>query len=472
MSFRHFRPLSSCVFVLAAAFFVGQLGCELLPVTGTPTATSTPAPSGGGTATPTPTPAGNQDPTANAGTDRTVEIGQDVSLDGSGSSDPEGGTLTFAWDQTEGNNTVTLTDETTDAPSFTAPDAADVLTFELTVTDPEGATATDTVDITVELPPALLFVVNNGASVTVYSNPEALDGEIAARNQLDAGSTTSLFQPRSIIVTPGTTTTDEILFVSRQNGGIVGYENALEIDEDTPADRTIDGNNTLLESPISFAYDEVADRLFVGNVGNSADPTGVLVFDDISSTAFNGSVVPDRHFGPSDREPFNINATSLVMTITAMCLDNGLLFVADTSVANTTRILVYDDPETADDRTEPIRTITSSSLGNVEDLVVDEDDNLLIVDSGPSVLIFNNASTIDGDNDPDATLTVGRSLVELEGIVVSERTGAGFLADTNNDVIYSFDDINTLDGTVNPDRELEGTDTLLRTPRQMFLLEP
>ena len=95
--------------------------------------------------------ADNDPPTANAGTDRTVDEGDFVRLDGSGSSNPESGVLTYAWAQTGGSPTVPLTGASTSAPTFTAPDlAANAdLTFTLTVTDPGGLSASDTVTITV-----------------------------------------------------------------------------------------------------------------------------------------------------------------------------------------------------------------------------------------------------------------------------------------------------------------------------------
>ena len=87
-------------------------------------------------------------PVADAGDDVEVEPGAQVTLDGSGSSDPNGDRLTFAWTQTAGE-TVTLSGTDRARLSFTAPATPGSLTFRLTVTDPDGLSDTDEVTVLV-----------------------------------------------------------------------------------------------------------------------------------------------------------------------------------------------------------------------------------------------------------------------------------------------------------------------------------
>lgn len=87
----------------------------------------------------------NDPPTADAGSDQTVDEGATVTLDGSNSSDPDDGIASYQWTQT-GGTSVTLSDATASQPTFTTPDVGpegESLTFELTVTDKGGLLSTD-----------------------------------------------------------------------------------------------------------------------------------------------------------------------------------------------------------------------------------------------------------------------------------------------------------------------------------------
>jgi hypothetical protein len=106
----------------------------------------------------------NRAPVAGAGADAGAAPGQLVTLDGTGSSDPDAGdTLTYAWTQTAGTQ-VALSSAAAASPTFSAPLAAGTLTFSLTVSDGEAASAPDTVTITV-------VPFTGGAPVEVTGHP-------------------------------------------------------------------------------------------------------------------------------------------------------------------------------------------------------------------------------------------------------------------------------------------------------------
>ena len=115
------------------------------------TATATPE-GGGGGFPPPPRPPANNRPMADAGPDQTgVREGALVTLDGSGSSDPDDDPLKYRWNQYRGER-VALSSRDVVNPTFTAPrelTADVVLSFRLLVTDPGGRFDTDTVEVTV-----------------------------------------------------------------------------------------------------------------------------------------------------------------------------------------------------------------------------------------------------------------------------------------------------------------------------------
>ena len=83
-------------------------------------------------------------PFASAGYNQNVLVGSEVILDGSGSTDPDGTIESYNWTQTAGT-LVELSSSSNSEVSFIAPSSEDSLSFTLTVTDNDGATASATI---------------------------------------------------------------------------------------------------------------------------------------------------------------------------------------------------------------------------------------------------------------------------------------------------------------------------------------
>ena len=92
----------------------------------------------------------NSAPNAVAGAGQVVNARDNVTLDGTGSNDPDNDALSYSWNQVLGAQ-VTLTGADTDTATFTAPTVTSdtLLRFELTVSDASGLTDTAEVTITV-----------------------------------------------------------------------------------------------------------------------------------------------------------------------------------------------------------------------------------------------------------------------------------------------------------------------------------
>ena len=173
--------------------------------------------SGSDTVTITVTAGPNDAPTADAGSSRTVNGGAAVTLSGSGT-DPESETLSYSWRQTSGAS-VTLTGANTATPSFTAPTGlagGSILVFELTVTDARGASAVDTVTITIPAPdttpdsfsftarnnvdPATEVTsnaitvggINTAVSISVSNGALIVDGAAFSGNTVNSGQTVAV----------------------------------------------------------------------------------------------------------------------------------------------------------------------------------------------------------------------------------------------------------------------------------------
>ena len=181
----------------------------------------------------------NRAPTADAGADQSVQAGATVTLDGTGSSDPDtGDTIAYSWSQTSGT-TIALSDPSATSPTFTAPSANSTLVFELEVADSGSLTGTDTVTVTVTAVPANNppevdagdhLTLAEGASATISGSATDQDGDpltyLWLQEPSDAGvvfgSPTSLTTTITAPQVDGTT--QIILLLSASDGTDWGHD--------------------------------------------------------------------------------------------------------------------------------------------------------------------------------------------------------------------------------------------------------
>lgn len=125
----------------------------------------------------------------------------------------------------------------------------------------------------------------------------------------------------------------------------------------------------------------------------------------------------------------------------------------------------------ADGVTVPTRYIEVPSSGDLSGVALNGNDQLFLTDrSGDSLLIFNDASTLTGGVNPDATLTM-TGAGELVDVVIGPL-GDGLVVDREVNAIYDFEDVVNLGGPVSPDRILAGINTQLATPNRAVVHTP
>jgi PKD repeat protein len=220
----------------------------------------------------------NSAPVADAGPAQSVTSGDVVTLDASGSTDPDGQTLTYSWSQTDGDPVV-LSDPTDPQPTFTAPDGDGTLVFEVTVDD-GTATSTASVTITVnaapnQAPTAILDVNPTGGQapleVTFDGTASSdLDGTIAsyAWDFGDGGTSTDPSGTYTYTAAGSFTVT---LVVTDDRGATDTATTTVEVAEGTPTNQPPTAVASVLPTSGTAPLEVVA------NGSGSTDPDGTIV---------------------------------------------------------------------------------------------------------------------------------------------------------------------------------------------------
>ncbi|MDN5850803.1 MAG: JDVT-CTERM domain-containing protein, partial [Nitrococcus sp.] len=112
-------------------------------------------------------------PAADAGPDQTVATGSNMTLDGTGSTDNKAITA-FSWSQVSGPP-MTLNNADTAQAGFTAPTTTSTLAFELKVTDADGLSTVDTIQVSVDDSSSSSSSGGGGGGCTMGSGNGPLD---------------------------------------------------------------------------------------------------------------------------------------------------------------------------------------------------------------------------------------------------------------------------------------------------------
>ncbi len=235
-----------------------------------------------------PTPQTNVVPISSAGADQNVDEQISVSLTGSGT-DSDGTIASYTWTQTSGE-AVTLSGADAASASFNAPVTTTqlALTFQLTVTDNDGATAIDSVDVMINPvnanPTASAGndrTVDEQSNVTLSGSATDTDGEIASyRWTQTAGISVSINNgsaAESSFTAPITTTPIDLTF----------QLTVTDNEDATVSDSVVITINPVNENPTASAGNDrtVNEQSNVILSGSATDTDGEIVSYSWTQTA-------------------------------------------------------------------------------------------------------------------------------------------------------------------------------------------
>ena len=272
----------------------------------------------------------------------------------------------------------------------------------------------------------------NEGRILSFSNANSVDGNIVPITTVEA-----INFPAGLAIDSA----NDYLYVADSGGvAIAVFHNASTVTGNTVPDRRITGS---LGFPLDLVFDAANDRLFASSL------QGINIYDNVS--LLNGLTVPSRR-------------------ITGQAA--GVLFYdasADRLFSRTgSSIHVYDSASTTDGThaAEVDRTLAGAStgLGTSEGMFIDSQDRLYVSEqpANSRILIWNNASTVDGDLAPDRIVAgAATGLTNPRYMFIDPMTDELYVINNDPDAVYVFSDAGTLNGNIAPARTLTGAATLL-----------
>ncbi len=212
---------------------------------------------------------------ADAGEDQSVDAGDTVTLDGSGSFHTDGTISEYFWEQVSGPGVV-LSSEEDAIVTFTAPNESASLSFDLTVSDATGDDSTDTVNIEVILSEGNLTIAQIQGNDT--SSPY-VDDYVTTTGIVTANAYNGFFIQDSENVRSGIWVIDDFAAISVgdevQITGLVEEEYGLtQIDISTTNTYSVLSSNNDLFDPITISLGSEDYESMLVTASGTCEPLG------------------------------------------------------------------------------------------------------------------------------------------------------------------------------------------------------
>ncbi|HZD94611.1 MAG TPA: hypothetical protein VE133_10180 [Candidatus Sulfotelmatobacter sp.] len=185
-------------------------------------------------------------------------------------------------------------------------------------------------------------------------------------------------------------------------------------------------------------------------------PTSILRFNNAES--LNGNVAPVGTLS---------GASTLLSAPQHLFVDTAAdrLYVANLGGSS---ILVFDNASTLNGSVAPTRVVSGGAtlLRAPIDVVLDSVNNLLYVADGNSILVFSGASTVKGNAPPVRNINMG---VTIGGLLMDSNNNQLYVSDPGDNSVDRLDSASTQDVVGIVGGAIAGADTRLSQPRGLAL---